>query len=380
MDVEIHDAIRRIHASPAKIALVASGGGIRSMMWLLTTPGASQTVLEALIPYSSQALADFLGERPKRAVTAKTAESMASRAFERASFLSDSRSGLIGVGCTAAIATDRPKRGDHRVHVSCRMQESLVTYSLKLVKGRRDRSGEDTAASLLTLRALVDAADVGGGVSLPLTPPERVHITGSGDPIMLLLAGAIDSVLIEAGGAAHSNGRPRGAVLSGSFDPLHTAHRELAAAASEMLLKPVAFEMSIVNVDKPPLSAAAARGRIAQFAGGYDVVLTKAPTFSEKARILPDTTFVIGYDTAKRLIDPRYYENDERMMMDALIEIRRRGGRFLVAGRREGEDFHTLDDIQMPSELQDMFRAIPESRFRRDLSSTELRSARRETR
>ena len=137
MDVEIHDAIRRIHASPAKIALVASGGGIRSMMWLLTTPGASQTVLEALIPYSSQALADFLGERPKRAVTAKTAESMASRAFERAGFLSDSRSGLIGVGCTAAIATDRPKRGDHRVHVSCRMQESLVTYSLKLVRPQR---------------------------------------------------------------------------------------------------------------------------------------------------------------------------------------------------------------------------------------------------
>ena len=380
MDVEIDDAVRRIHASPAKIALVASGGGIRSMMWLLATPGASETVLEALVPYSIQALTDFLGERPKRAVTAKTAESMASRAFERASFLSDSQSGLIGVGCTAAIATDRPKRGDHRVHVSCRMQESLVTYSLKLVKGRRDRSGEDTAASLLTLRALADAADVGRGVSLPLTPPERVHITGSGDPIVLLLAGAIDSVLIEAGGAVQSNGRPRGAVLSGSFDPLHAAHRELAAAASEILMKPVAFEMSIVNVDKPPLSAVIARRRVAQFAGEYDVFLTKAPTFSEKARILPDTTFVIGYDTAKRLIDPRYYEDDERMMVDALIEIRRRGCRFLVAGRREGGVFRTLDDIQMPSELQDMFRAIPESRFRRDLSSTELRSAHRETR
>ena len=380
MDVEIHDAIRRIHASPAKIVLVASGGGIRSMMWLLATPGASRTVLEALVPYSSQALADFLGERPKRVVTAKTAESMASRAFERAIFLSDSRSGLIGVGCTAALATDRPKRGDHRVHVSCRMQESLVTYSLKLVKGHRDRNGEDTAASLLTLRALADAADAGRGVSLPLTPPERVHITGSGDPIILLLAGAIDSVFIEADGAVQSNGRPRGAVLSGSFDPLHAAHRELAAAASEMLMKPVAFEMSIVNVDKPPLSAAIARQRLAQFAGEYDVVLTKAPTFSEKARILPDTTFVIGYDTAKRLIDPRYYENDERMMSDALNEIRWRGGRFLVAGRREGGAFRTLDDIRMPSELQDMFRAIPESRFRRDLSSTELRSVHRETR
>lgn len=380
MDVEIHDAIRRIHASPTKIVLVAAGGGIRSMTWLLTTPGASQTILEARIPYSDQALADFLGERPRRAATVETAESMASRAFERARSLSDSQAALMGVACTAAIATDRPKRGKHRVHVSCQTQENLVTYSLELVKGRRDRSDEDTAASLLVLRAIVDAADVGPAIPLPLAPPERVQVTGTGDPITLLLAGAAESVLIEADGSVQIDGRPRGAVLSGSFDPLHIAHRELAATASDTLRKPVAFEMSIVNVDKPPLSAACARQRLAQFAGRYDVILTRAPTFSEKAEILPDTTFVIGYDTAKRLIDPRYYQHDERMMTNALTEIRRRGGGFLVAGRLADGIFRTLDDIRMPSKLQDMFQALPEARFRRDLSSTELRAAYRETR
>lgn len=380
MDVEIHDAIRRIHASPAKIVLVAAGGGIRSMTWLLTTPGASQTILEARIPYSDGALADFLGERPRRAATVETAESMASRAFKRARSLSLSQAALMGVACTAAIATDRTKRGKHRVHVSCQTQESLVTYSLELVKGRRDRNDEDTAASLLVLRAIVDAADVGPAIPLPLAPPERVQVTGTGDPITLLLAGAAESVLIEADGSVQIDGRPRGAVLSGSFDPLHIAHRELAATASDTLRKPVAFEMSIVNVDKPPLSAACARQRLAQFAGRYDVILTRAPTFSEKAEILPDTTFVIGYDTAKRLIDPRYYQHDERMMTNALTGIRRRGDGFLVAGRLDDGIFRTLDDIQMPSELQDMFQALPEARFRRDLSSTELRAAYQETR
>lgn len=380
MDVEIHDAIRRIHASPAKIVLVAAGGGIRSMTWLLTTPGASRTILEARIPYSDGALADFLGERQRRAVTVESAVSMASRAFERARSLSDSQAALMGVACTAAIATDRPRHGKHRVHVSCQTQESLVTYSLELVKGRRDRNDEDTAASLLVLRAIVDAADVGPAIPLPLAPPERVQVTGTGDPITLLLAGAAESVLIEADGSVQIDGRPRGAVLSGSFDPLHIAHRELAATASDTLRKPVAFEMSIVNVDKPPLSAACARQRLAQFAGRYDVVLTRAPTFSEKAEILPDTTFIIGYDTAKRLIDPRYYQHDERMMTNALTEIRRRGGGFLVAGRLDDGIFRTLDDIQMPSELQDMFQALPEARFRRDISSTELRAAYRETR
>ena len=380
MDVEIHDAIRRIHASPAKIVLVAAGGGIRSMTWLLTTPGASQTILEALIPYSDRALADFLGERPRRTVTIQTAESMAARAFERAKSLSDSQAALIGVACTAAIATDRPKRGKHRVHVSCKTKESLVTYSLELVKGRRDRTDEDTTASLLVLRAIMDAADVGPPVPLPLAPPERVQVTGTGDPITLLLAGAAESVLIEADGSVQINGRPRGAVLPGSFDPLHIAHRELAATASETLRQPVGFEMSIANVDKPPMSAACARQRLAQFAGRYDVVLTRAPTFSQKADILPNTTFVIGYDTAKRLFDPRYYQDDERMMTDALTQIRRRGGGFLVAGRLDDGIFRTLDDIQMPNELQDMFQALPEGRFRQDVSSTELRAASQETR
>lgn len=380
MDIEIHDAIRRIHASSAKIVLVAAGGGMRSMTWLMATSGASRTILEALIPYSDRALTDFLGERPRRAVTAETAESMASRAFERAVSLSDSQATLIGVACTAAIATDRPRRGKHRVHVSCKTQESLVTYSLELVKGRRDRSDEDTAASLLVLRAIVDAADAGPAAPLPLAPPERVRVTGTGDPITLLLAGAAESVLIAADGSVQIDGRPRGVVLSGSFDPLHIAHCELAATATETLRKPVAFEMSIVNVDKPPLSAACARQRLTQFAGRYDVVLTRAPTFSQKAKILPDTTFVIGYDTAKRLIDPRYYQHDERMMMDALTEIRRRGGGFLVAGRLDDSAFRTLDDIRLPSELQDMFQALPEGRFRRDISSTELRAAYPETR
>ena len=380
MDVEIHDAIRRIHDSPAKIVLVAAGGGIRSMTWLLTTPGASQTILEALIPYSDRALADFLGERPRRTVTIETAELMASRALERARSLSDSQAALIGVACTAAIATDRPKRGKHRVHVSCKTKESIVTYSLELVKGRRDRTDEDTTASLLVLRAIMDPADVGPPVPLPLAPPERVQVTGTGDPITLLLAGAAESVLIEADGSVQINGRPRGAVLPGSFDPLHIAHRELAATASETLRQPVAFEMSIANVDKPPLSAACTRQRLAQFAGRYDAVLTRAPTFSQKAEILPNTTFVIGYDTAKRLFDPRYYQHDERMMTDALTQIRRRGGGFLVAGRLDDGIFRTLDDIQMPNELQDMFQALPEGRFRQDISSTELRAAYQETR
>lgn len=375
MDAETQDVIRRIHASPAQSVVVVTGGGAQAISRLLRVPGASRSVLEILVPYSERALTDFLGAEPHQVASVETAEAMSRQAYRRAVELAEADVPLVGIGCTAALATDRPKRGPHRVHVARHTADSTVTYSMEFTKGLRDRAGEDSMASLLVVRALAEAAGVTPEVAMPLAPSERIVIDGSGDPIDLLVAGALDSVLVSADGTITPNGMPNGAILSGSFDPLHLGHKELATAASETLSMPVTLEMSIANVDKPPLSAPVIRERLKQFAGTYDVVLTKAPTFAEKVRVLPGTCFVIGYDTMKRLIDPAYYDGDERKMTEALSSIAQQGGRFLVAGRLDGGIFRTLADVPMPDEFRDMFESIPEHRFRRDISSTHLRTS-----
>ena len=375
MDADIQYVIRQIHASPAQAVVVVTGGGAQLVSWLLTVPGASRTALEVLVPYSERALADFLGERPHQVASVETAETMSRQAYRRAMELADSDGPVVGIGCTAAIATDRAKRGTHRVHVARCTAHSVVTYSLEFTKGLRDRVGEDTIASLLVVQALAEAAGVPMDVAIPLSATEHLIIGGSGDPIDLLVAGAIDTVLVRANGTITPNGRPDGAVLSGSFAPLHVGHRELASVASETLGRPVTLEMSVANVDRPPLSAPAIRERLDQFAGTYAVVLTKAPTFAEKARVLPRTCFVIGYDTMVRLIDPAYYGDDERSMTKALASIAQLGGRFLVAGRLEDGAFRTLSDVTVPDEFCNIFEPIPEHRFRRDISSTHLRTS-----
>ena len=375
MDAEIRDLIRRIHASPAQAVVVVTGGGAQSISRLLTVPGASRTVLEVLVPYSERALTDFLGERPHQVVSVETAEAMSRQAHRRAVELAEADVPLVGIGCTAAIATDRPKRGPHRVHVARCTADSVITYSLEFTKGLRDREGEDTLAGLLVVRALAEAAGIAPNLTIPLAPNERIAIGGSGDPIDLLVAGALDTVLVRADGTITPNGGRNGALLSGSFDPLHVGHRELASVASETLSMPVTLEMSIANVDKPPLSAPVIRERLEQFAGIYDVVLTKAPTFAEKAQVLPGSCFIIGYDTMKRLIDPAYYGDDPQRMMKALSSIAKSRGRFLVAGRLDNGIFRTLADAPMPEEFRDMFESIPEHRFRRDISSTSLRTS-----
>ena len=108
------------------------------------------------------------------------------------------------------------------------------------------------------------------------------------------------------------------------------------------------------------------------------MVVTRAETFSQKARMFPGCTFVIGWDTAARLIDPRYYGGSEAEMVTALVEMRSLGCRFLVAGRVQEAAFRTLDDVGVPAGLREIFSAIPESVFRSGLSTTDLRLVSRE--
>ena len=142
-----------------------------------------------------------------------------------------------------------------------------------------------------------------------------------------------------------------------------------------MLNTEVVFEISVTNVDKPPLAEAEVRHRLRQFEGWGTVVLTRAPRFYQKAAVFPDCTFIVGWDTAARLVHPRYYGGREGAIREALDTMRDAGCRFLVAGREEGGAFRTLSDVPIPGDYSNMFEAIPESRFRADVSSTELRKA-----
>jgi cytidyltransferase-like protein len=199
-----------------------------------------------------------------------------------------------------------------------------------------------------------------------MTPDPLQHWLADAEarhPLFVALDGAVSGE-VEASGLA---------VLPGSFNPLHDGHRRLAETAAELSGREVLFELSVANVDKPSLTEAEVRRRLAQFEGGARVVLTRAPRFVEKARALPASVFVLGWDTFIRLLDVRYYEDAEAMRV-ALLEIRDLDCRFLVAGRVQDGTFRALDVAGLPAEFAAMFEAIPESRFRLDISSTELRA------
>jgi hypothetical protein len=331
-------------------------------------------VLEVVVPYSQQSLEAFLGERPAQSCSPETARRMALRARDRAAWLAPGLT-VAGVGCTASLASDRPKQGPHRFHVAIVVGQRVVTRSLVLAKGKRDRAGEEEVLAGVLLNAMAEAFAIRSRAEVLLLEGEAETIDPGADidPLVELLSGKLTAVCAEADGRLNPDAPRPAALLPGSFNPLHRGHRELAACAARRLAQAVAFELSVHNVDKPDLDAEEVRRRAVAFAWHHSLWLTRAPTFAEKAERFPGCWFVVGVDTAARIIDPRYYGGPESMMQ-ALARIRDVGCRFLVGGRADAAGrFLGLEHLTLGEGFAGLFEAIPSDEFRVDLSSTELR-------
>ena len=159
-------------------------------------------------------------------------------------------------------------------------------------------------------------------------------------------------------------------ILSGSFNPLHKGHTELLIASEkEIAVKPL-FEISIFNVDKSQIDFFDLNERIKQFRSIGKLIITNSPTFKEKSSIFKKSIFVVGYDTALRLIDKKYYSNN---INDAYNEIKKNGCSFLVTGRYIDKKYYDPNQINY-GEFKDFFSILPENKFRLDISSTILRN------
>jgi hypothetical protein len=375
LEPSLEQLIQRIHSSAHQLVLEFAGAGSQALFWLHSVAGSSRTILEATDRYAAASLAGLLGGAPEQAVSRETALAMADAAYHRAMRLTDGAAANFGVGCTAAIATDRVRRGADRCWIATRDSAGFRAYGVEMIKGARDRSGEEALVSRLLLRAVADASGVEDSDPLELLDGEQIEADAlaEADPVAQLLAGVARSVTVTPDGRRMADAPVRGVLLSGSFNPLHVGHERLAHAASEALGLPACFELPVLNADKPPLGYAEIERRLDQFRGRYTTVLSREPLFVGKAALFPGCVFAIGQDTAERLVDPQYYGGTAER--DAALDtIRANRCRFLVAGRVEDGVFRTLADIAIPDRFRDLFVELPERAFRLDLSSSEIRA------
>jgi len=406
--------VQQIHDSPTRIVLAATGGGSRAIADLLEVPGASRTLLEAVVPYSAPAMTAWLGSLPEGLCSAATGRAMAMAAFHRARRYetcdsetpnvsplplgegpgvrvsgtaphsphpsplraptegwSGEGTKVAGVACTASLASDRPKRGPQRIHAALQTVSLTAAWHLQLQKDRRTRAEEERLAGRLLLNVVAEACDVAERLSLDLLEGEQVEESRMQAPPVWqdLLLGKVETVRIGP-----ADGSPK-LLMPGAFNPLHDGHRGMMRVAQEILGQPAVAEISILNVDKPPLDYVEIERRLGQFPADRPVCLSRAATFEEKSRLFAGATFIVGVDTLRRIADPRYYGDDLSACQRAIEQIAGQGCRFLVFGRDLGAGFVRLGDLDLPDPLRPICREVPPEVFREDISSTEIRNS-----
>ena len=350
------DRARRLHSSKWTGVFYITGGGSAFLSEILQEPGASKTVLEALVPYAENALSSLLGGSPDQACSMATARALAMTAFQKSQ--SYNLTDCFGLGCTASLATDRVKKGKHRAFWAIQTATDSFSFSTLYSSDRQTEENQLVEDLWKSVEHTLFSASTN-------LPPEikSEHQNAKSDWVNLL----------KNQPYRHTDSGHNGLLLlPGSFNPLHEGHEKMLTIAEQICHRKGAFEISIRNADKPSLDFISIRNRLNQFKNRA-VWLTNTPTFGEKSALFPGATFAIGIDTVKRLGQTRFYNNDPGLMEASFNNLISNNTRLLVFGRLEGDVFETLDTVSIPDQLRSQCEAVSEDLFRSDLSSTMLR-------
>ncbi len=362
------------HSSPSEhnVTVVLLSSRVRPI-WESVTHGQ---VVEHLCFLNRLSAANWIGHDLTNVGTADIALTLAVQAYRHSCQQKKSKQQpAIGVSCVVDVEAAANAREVSVAHIAAQTEQQTILASINQPVPRSE-SDWDQLWQLCqkTVQTMVEATVESAG-----QPTERFDQTVK---VVFQQAAQVQSQLwsddcslawsLPCGSwQPNIDSQPAG-LLSGSFDPLHGAHTCLRDIAQDMIGKEVFYELCIKNADKPPLDFITIESRRKQFSH-HPLAVSQASTFVEKSELLPDTTFIVGADTAERILDCRFYENSIQRRSEAFSSIDGNQCRFLVAARLHREQLLTLDHLDVPAEHAHLFAQIPADVFRMDVSSSDLR-------
>ena len=296
--------VEKIHKTPHKTVIAITGGGTEAIGELLRHGNGSATLLEAVVPYDSKAFDNFVRGTPDKYCSPGAARDLAMAAFQRAVNLTNTHYNMIGIGASSSLAKDGERVGrEHHAYIAVQTANQTSTYILSLHNNGYSRENEEHLTSNAIIKALGHACQVED------YSPES--FTTADETIADVVLGFKKVFTIETGyiPVFESNNR---IIFPGAFNPLHQQHAAMAAKVSELTGQKIDLELCVRNVDKPALNYQEINARVANLKALNgnnwlkDIHLTSTPTFAEKSTWFPNSTFLVGWDTFRRISDAKY--------------------------------------------------------------------------
>ncbi len=176
----MEELAQKFHNVPGAGCLVITGAGVSAISALFAQPGTSRTILEVQVPYVRKALDEFVGTQADQHVSKSEATLIAESALNRARYLAPDNltQHLFGVGCTAAIATDRIRKGEDRAHVawSDGMQKSGT--SIWFDKDVRTRADEEQIIAAILMNSIAAVLKIDDRLEINILETERIDEFG----------------------------------------------------------------------------------------------------------------------------------------------------------------------------------------------------------
>ncbi len=359
----LHDLLK---SKNAFVHLSCSGAGATLWKRIWGEPGASSYLVGAVMPYGLPALSVHLGYSVKGSCCSKTvAIDLAMASFIAACEHRElgSPGTPIGIGLTAAVASERLPRGEQRAHVVVMTQTKVshLEMSFKKATGVYARREQDVGLADVAVKLLFST------------------LTGGdyGDEVgELAMERLFELPSFEVDGTRRKGTQNAAELyLPGTFNPLHDGHRMMVVMAKEFTGWEARYLVSASSAHKPSLSVQDLLNKVGQvradrYRGRQMRTIEfsrEDPLFVDKARQRPGATFIVGADTVQNLLDPKWGVSPSLV----LRQLQTHQAKFLVLGRRTADGrFTTCEDLEIPLIHADMFTPL-EGRV--DTSSTELR-------